>query len=182
LVEDDLSLVPADRIDPDAPVGGRRRDRQWDVTVAVLLGGIAGAEARYGLAAVVPHAASGFPWSTVYINVVGCVCLGILMVLLGQLSSPHRLLRPFIGIGMCGGFTTFSTFTVDAERLIQAHRAGLAGLYVLCTLVAAAAATAAATIATQLVGRYVHARRRRRADADRNRNRAAVDELSGGRP
>jgi CrcB protein len=182
VVDDDLSDIPAEELDPDAPVRGRPHDPQWDVTLAVIVGGILGAEARYGLSVAVPHAPDGFPWSTLWTNVIGCFCLGLLMSLLNQLTSPHRLVRPFVGIGILGGFTTFSTFTVDAERLIQHHRAGLAGLYVVCTLLAAAAAVAAATISAQLAGRYVYQRRLRRADAARSQHRAPETELSRGRP
>lgn len=181
VVEGDLSSIPAEELDADAPVRGRSRERQWDVTVAVIVGGIIGAEARYELAAAVPHTPDGFPWSTVYINIIGCFCLGTLMSLLGQLTSPHRLVRPFVGIGVLGGFTTFSTFSVDAERLIEHHRAGIAGLYVLSTLFAAAAAMAAATIAAQLAGRHVHRRRLRRADTTQSRHRFRDAELSRGR-
>lgn len=180
VVEDDLSGIPAVELDPDAPVRGGPRERQWDVTAAVSVGGIVGAEARYGLSVAVPHAAAGFPWSTVYTNIIGCFCLGILMWLLNEVSSPHRLVRPFVGIGIIGGFTTFSTFTVDAERLIEHHRAGIAALYVLCTLATAAAALAAATIAAQLAGSYVYRRRRRRTDLQSGR-RAEESELSKGR-
>jgi CrcB protein len=179
VVEDDLSDIPAEELDSDAPVGGR--DRQWDVTAAVMIGGVLGAEARYGLSVAAPHASAGFPWSTVYTNIIGCFCLGILMSLLNQLSSPHRLVRPLLGIGVLGGFTTFSTFTVDAERLIEHHRAGIAGLYVLCTLATAAAAVAAATIAAQLAARSVYRRRLRRDDTTRSRHRDRTSELSRGR-
>lgn len=165
VLPDDFA-IPAEEIDPDAPVQGR--ERQWDVIVAVSIGGILGAEARYGLSMAVPHAPSGFPWSTVYTNIIGCFCLGILMSLLNQLASPHRLVRPFAGVGVIGGFTTFSTFTVDAERLIQFHRPGIALLYVLCTLFTAAAAVAAATITSQVAGRQVLAARIRRADRARS--------------
>lgn len=86
------------------------------------------------------------------------------MPTISQLASPHRLVRPFLGIGVLGGFTTFSTFAVDTERLIQTHHAGTALLYVLFTLAAAAAAVALGTIASQLVGRRVVTSRSRRAD------------------
>ena len=136
-------------IDPDAPV----REPQWDVTAVIVVGGIVGAEARYGLSVAVPHAAAGFPWSTVYINVIGCFGLGVLMAVLGRVRAPHRLIRPFVGIGILGGFTTFSTFAVDTERLIHADRPGLAGLYVLSTLLAGAAAVALGTVAVRAVAR-----------------------------
>lgn len=180
MVEDD-GRISAEDIDPDAPVREPPRGRQWDVTVAVIVGGILGAEARYGLSVALPHAPSGFPWSTVYINIMGCFCLGILMSMLNQLASPHRLVRPLVGIGIIGGFTTFSTFTVDAERLIQHHRPGIALLYVLCTLLAAAAATAAATIASQLAGQQLLQARIRRADRARSDSRPASRHLSRGR-
>lgn len=180
VVGDDPRSIPAEELDPDAPVRGRP-ERQWDVTAAVALGGVLGAEARYGLAAAVPHAPAGFPWSTVYTNVIGCFCLGFLMSLLSRLSSPHRLVRPFVGIGILGGFTTFSTFSVDAERLIEHHRSGIAGLYVLCTLAAAVAAVAAATIAVQLAGRYRYRRRARRAPTTQRLHRGGASELNRGR-
>lgn len=182
VAEDDPSDIPTEELDSDAPVRGRWPERQWDVTTAVVVGGIIGAEARYGLSVAVPHAPAGFAWATVYTNVIGCFCLGLLMSLLGQLNSPHRLVRPFIGIGVLGGFTTFSTFTVDAERLIEQHRAGIAGLYVLVTLVTAAAAIWAATILAQLAGRFMRRRRLRSADAARTQHRARESELTRGRP
>lgn len=101
------------------------------------------------------------------------------MSLLNQLSSPHRLVRPFVGIGIIGGFTTFSTFTVDTQRLIEHHRPGIAGPYVLCTLGTAAAAVA--TIAAQQAGRYTYRRRFRHADATQSRHRVRETELSRGR-
>lgn len=180
VVGDDPRSIPAEELDPDAPVRGRS-ERQWDVTAAVALGGVLGAEARYGLATAVPHAPAGFPWSTVYTNVIGCFCLGILMSSLSQLSAPHRLARPFVGIGILGGFTTFSTFSVDAERLIEHHRSGIAGLYVLCTLAAAAAAVAAATIVVQLAGRYLYRRRLGRAARAPFGHHRSATELSRGR-
>lgn len=144
----------AEQVDPDAPVRGAR-DRQWDVVLAIVVGGIMGAEARLGLGDAVPHTKSGFPWSTLYINVIGSLLIGILMVTINELTSTHRLVRPLLGIGVLGGFTTFSTFTVDTERLLQDHRPGTALLYVVATLLAAAAAVAVGTIIAQLVGRKI---------------------------
>ncbi len=162
-----MSAVP-EEIDVDAPVRTATARQQWDVTAAVAVGGVIGAEARYGVGLVIAHAPDAFPWSTVVINVVGCFCLGLLMSFLGQLSAPHRLIRPFVGIGILGGFTTFSTFSVDAERLVRDHRVPTAGLYVLITLVAAALAVAAATVVAQLAGNRLRHRRRRRTATRRD--------------
>lgn len=156
--DDTAEAEEAERVDPDAPVRGRRGDRRWEVTVVIAAGGVVGAEARYGLSVAWPHEASGFPWATAVTNVAGCFGIGILMTLLAQLTAPHRLVRPFVGIGVLGGFTTFSTFAVDAERLIGAHRLVLAVVYVAGTVVAAGLAVATGTICAQL---GLRARRRR---------------------
>ncbi|MFI5731209.1 fluoride efflux transporter FluC [Kribbella sp. NPDC051587] len=85
----------------------------------VALGGIIGSLARYGLATAIPHAAGGFPWATFVTNVVGCLAIGILFA---RLTPPsHPLLRPFLGTGILGGFTTFSTYAVDTEKLLHAQ-------------------------------------------------------------
>lgn len=147
-------------VDPDVDLHDPRqraevRPRQWDLLVAVALGGIVGAEGRYGLGEVVAHPNGSFPWSTVIINATGCLLIGVLMVVLLELTSPHRLLRPFLGVGVLGGYTTFSTFAVDAEVLIRHGRPGMALAYVLLTLVLCLAAVSAATISTRVVGHAV---------------------------
>ncbi|MFC9694916.1 fluoride efflux transporter FluC [Kribbella sp. NPDC056951] len=85
----------------------------------VALGGIVGSLARYGLAAAIPHAEGGFPWATFLTNVTGCLAIGVLFARLTPGS--HPLLRPFLGTGILGGFTTFSTYAVDTEKLLHAQ-------------------------------------------------------------
>lgn len=154
----------AARIDPDAPVRPAR-DRQSGIALAVAAGGVLGAEARMGLADAVPHAPGAFPWSTVLINVLGCLLIGALMVTITELTLPHRLVRPFLGVGVLGGFTTFSTFSVDSVRLIEADRPGIALAYVLCTVVAAACAVLVGTATARLVGSVVGPAAHTRASA-----------------
>lgn len=137
------------------------RPREWDLLAAVALGGIVGAEGRYGIDVALPTG-TGFPWTTLIVNVSGCLLIGVLMVLVLELTSPHRLLRPFLGVGVLGGYTTFSTFAVDAERLVRQHRPLLALGYVAATLVLCLAAVYAATIATRVLGRLVLERDLRR--------------------
>lgn len=146
-----------DRIDSDAPVDRGPLRGEWGVLLAIAVGGIVGAEARYGIDRLVPPSPSGFPWATFVINVSGCLLMGVLMVVLTELLTPHRLLRPFLGIGILGGFTTFSGFTVDAVRLVDAHQAGLALTYLVATLIAAAAALALGTVVTRRLGREMRA-------------------------
>jgi CrcB protein len=85
----------------------------------VALGGIIGSLARYGLAEAFPRGHSEFPWATFTINVLGCFAIGVLLARLTPRS--HLLLRPFLGTGILGGFTTFSTFAVDTEKLLHEH-------------------------------------------------------------
>ncbi len=126
------------------------RPREWDLIAAVALGGVLGAEARYGLGRAWPHRAGTFPWTSLWINVSGCLLLGVLMVLvLDVIERPHRLLRPFLGVGVLGGFTTFSTFALDIERLLESGHVGTALAYVAATLVLGQIAVHLATAATR---------------------------------
>ena len=85
----------------------------------VALGGVIGSLARYGLAEAIPHGPGEFPWATFVTNVLGCFAIGVLLARITPRS--HPLLRPFLGTGILGGFTTFSTFAVDTEKLLQGH-------------------------------------------------------------
>ncbi len=90
------------------------------------------------------------------------------MVLLLELTSPHRLARPFLGVGVLGGYTTYSTFAVDVERLVLAHRPLTALAYVAVAVAACGTAVWLSTIATLNAGEAVIAGRRRRRDRERS--------------
>jgi fluoride exporter len=117
------------------------RRAPWAVLSVISAGGVLGAVARYGLGQAFPAAPDGFPWATFGINVVGCLLIGVLMVLIAEVWSGRRLIRPFLGVGVLGGFTTFSTYVVDIQRLVDLGAAGTALLYLAGTAVAAIAAT-----------------------------------------
>lgn len=104
------------------------------VLLAVATGGALGAAARYCLALAWPTPAGGFPWATLAANLLGCALLGALMQVLTARVAPHRLLRPFLGTGLLGGFTTFSTYAVETQDLLLAGRVPLAAGYVAGTL------------------------------------------------
>jgi CrcB protein len=126
------------------------------VLVAISIGGAIGALARYGLGVALPPGRTGFPWPTFGINVVGSLLIGILMVLVVEVWDAHPLVRPFLGVGILGGFTTFSTYAVDVQRLVDAGAAGTALAYLAATLVAAVvAAYVGLTITRTAVGRWV---------------------------
>ncbi|MDX6293376.1 MAG: fluoride exporter [Kribbellaceae bacterium] len=88
---------------------------------AIALGGAIGALARYGVGRALPHRSGAFPWSTFLINVSGCLLIGVLLVMITEVRTVHPLSRPFLGTGVLGGFTTFSTFAVDTEQLLGDH-------------------------------------------------------------
>ncbi|MFE6944800.1 fluoride efflux transporter FluC [Streptomyces chartreusis] len=124
---------------------------QAPVVAVVAAGGALGATARYALALWWPLQPGGFPWATFWTNVVGCAVIGVFMVIITDVWAAHRLVRPFFGTGVLGGFTTFSTYAVDIQRLVDdGHpRVGLAYLGV--TLVAALTAVWLASAATRRV-------------------------------
>ena len=150
-------------VDPDVPVDGEAtsRRRRGDVAVlgAIALGGIAGAEARYAISVWLPHRPAQLPVGTWLVNVSGCFLIGVLMVVLTELTAPHRLARPFLGVGVLGGYTTFSTATVEVQQLAEHGRAALALAYLVGTVVAALIATALAMALTR-AGGLAWARRR----------------------
>jgi CrcB protein len=147
---------PRHPIDPQHPVDpdtgpSPRSTAQGPVVVAVAVGGVIGALARYGAGRAWHDAPLAFPWTTLSINVLGCALIGVLMVLVTERGPVHALVRPLLGTGVLGGFTTFSTYTVDLQRELAHDRwrqaAGYAGL----TLAGALAAVVAATAATRMV-------------------------------
>ncbi|MER6105856.1 fluoride efflux transporter CrcB [Streptomyces sp. NPDC001832] len=127
------------------------RNPQGSVVAVVALGGAVGACARYGATLIWPTAPGGFPWSILIVNVVGCAVIGVFMVLISEVWAAHRLVRPFFGTGVLGGFTTFSTYAVDIERLVDAGRARAGLAYLGLTLCAALAAVWSAVWATRRV-------------------------------
>ncbi|QKZ23514.1 fluoride efflux transporter FluC [Streptomyces chartreusis] len=124
---------------------------QAPVVAVVAAGGALGATARYALALWWPLQPGGFPWATFWTNVVGCAVIGVFMVIITDVWAAHRLVRPFFGTGVLGGFTTFSTYAVDIQRLVDdGHpRVGLA--YLAATLAAALTAVWLASAATRRV-------------------------------
>lgn len=123
---------------------------QLPVVVAVAAGGALGAAARYGASLVRPTPPDAFPWTTLLVNVSGCALIGVLMVLVTESAAPpHRLVRPFLGTGVLGGFTTFSTYSLETQRLLSAGDTARGVAYMGATVLAATAAVWAATLATR---------------------------------
>ncbi|SEP53042.1 fluoride efflux transporter FluC [Amycolatopsis saalfeldensis] len=144
-------------IDPDVDLRvrshrGELRQGQALVLAVIALGGGLGALARYGLAAALPTLPGRFPWGTFLTNAAGCFLIGVLMVVLTEVRSAHRLTRPFLGVGFLGGFTTFSTYAVETRGLLQPGSVPLAFGYLGATVVAALLAVLAGVALTRAVG------------------------------
>ena len=123
-------------------------------TLAVASGGALGALARYGLSLGMPHRSGEFPWATFVTNVAGCAMIGVLMVVLTEAATrPHPLARPFLGVGVLGGFTTFSTYAVEVQQLLAAGQAWLAAAYLTGTVAIALVAVQVGVVTTRVIAR-----------------------------
>lgn len=114
----------------------------WSVTVAlaVAAGGAAGSVLRYLVGVWVPRPHPGdFPVATLGINVAGSLLLAWLLRRYA-LEPAGPAVRAALTVGLCGGFTTFSAFSVEVVTLLQAGRPGRAVVYVLASVVAGVAA------------------------------------------
>ncbi|MEU9132717.1 fluoride efflux transporter CrcB [Kitasatospora sp. NPDC048540] len=164
-------------IDPDTavplpaePAGVQRpaRPRQWDVVAVVAVGGGVGSIARYTLARAWPTPVGGFPWATFTTNITGSLLLGVLMVHVLEVRPPNRYARPFLGVGLLGGFTTFSTYAVELRDLLARGHLAVADAYALTSLVVGLAAAWTGIAATRRLARPpVSGGPQRRAEADR---------------
>lgn len=105
------------------------------VVAVVSAGGVVGSLARWGLATTLPGARGSLPWATLTVNVVGSLLLGLLLGSLTLARRPHPLLRPALGTGVLGGFTTFSTFSAESRDLLATGHPATAAAYVALTLV-----------------------------------------------
>lgn len=102
--------------------------------IAVGLGGFVGALLRY-LLGLVPFAqSSSFPFITLLINLVGSFAIGVISQLAYERDSTNTPLTLFLKVGVCGGFTTFSTFALESGNLLQNGRTISAAVYVVLSV------------------------------------------------
>ena len=140
---------------PDARLAGTRpagRSVPIAVLGAIAAGGALGAVARYAVTVALPHGPGDFPLSTFLIDVSGCLLIGALVVVLTEIMGrPHQLARPFFGVGLLGGYTTFSAYTAEALALLDGGAASSALAYLFGTLLAAVLAVQIGVVATRTV-------------------------------
>jgi CrcB protein len=144
------------------------------VLAAIAAGGAIGSVARYGLAVALPHRPTQFPWATFTTNTAGCFAIGMLMVVVSDVLTGRPLLRPFLGVGVLGGFTTFSTYALDFQRMVDGGARGAAVAYLAGTVAAALAATYAGSRVVRLA---LALRLQRRSTDETARPRSAPDRL-----
>jgi CrcB protein len=143
-------------VDPDVDlrVPAHRRELvggHLPVVAVIAVGGGLGALARFGIARALPTPRGHFPWATLATNLSGCLAIGVLMVLITDVWTAHRLVRPFLGVGVLGGYTTFSTYAVDGRVLLGSGSAGATFGYLVGTLLGAIVACLAGVWCTRLV-------------------------------
>lgn len=164
-------------IDPDVPEQPRPKARRravgvfrdrWDILLVIAAGGALGSLARWAMSMAIPHATGAPGWAATWVeNVTGGLLLGGLMVLILDVWPPRRYLRPFVGVGILGGYTTFSTYMLDAWTLLAAGRAPTALGYLFGTLISGLVAVWFGILAARSAVGLLERRRRRRRRHER---------------
>jgi CrcB protein len=146
----DLPIDPD--IEPDDDYASRWPRIAPGVLVAVLVGGVLGGLARYGIGLAAPPRADGFPWDIFAINLSGAFALAVLLVLLLEVFPSTRYVRPALGTGFIGAFTTFSSLATATDHLLAHGHPALAIVYTFGSLFAGLAAALLGLICGRAIG------------------------------
>ena len=123
----------------------------------VALGGAIGSVLRYQLGRAMTHwlgpqAVTAFPWATLAVNLIGSLAMGLLAGWLARHGEGGEPLRLFIGVGVLGGFTTFSAFSLELMVLADRGQAGQAFVYAAVSVLAGLSALYVGLIAMRVAG------------------------------
>lgn len=122
--------------------------------LVVALGGAIGSLLRYQAGRIWPTAPGGFPTTTLVVNVLGCLVIGSFLVVVTEVWTAHPLIRPFFATGVLGGFTTFSTYSLDITALVRAGEPLPALAYLLLTAAGAMLAVTIGLLGTRRLARW----------------------------
>ena len=121
------------------------------IWVAVAIGGALGSVARYGTVIGVGRLLGvGFPYGVLVVNVLGGFVMGVLVEMMALAWSPSESLRAFFTVGVLGGYTTFSAFSLDVWLLLEKGLYGPAIVYIVASVVLSVAALVAGLTITRL--------------------------------
>ena len=112
-------------------------------TLFIGCGSFIGGAARYRVSIAMKTVCKGFPWGTLIVNLVGCLVIGLLWGFFSKNSSESSSWALFMTVGICGGFTTFSTFSKEALMMLQAGNFMSLMAYVAISVIAGIALVAA---------------------------------------
>jgi CrcB protein len=112
---------------------------------AIFAGGFLGAVARLAMVEALPHGAGEWPWATFLVNLVGAFLLGYFATRLQERLPLSAYRRPFLGTGVCGALTTFSTMQLELLRMLDGSHVALAVGYAAASIVCGFLAVAMAT-------------------------------------
>ena len=113
--------------------------------LAIFAGGFIGAVVRAELGVALTRGPEQWPWATFVVNIAGAFLLGYFITRLQERLPLSAYRRPFLGTGLCGALTTFSTMQLELLRMLDADAIGLAAGYAVASIVAGLAAVALAT-------------------------------------
>ncbi len=140
---------------------GRWPRLQAPVLVAVFAGGVGGGLARYGVTQAWPASTRAFPWAIFVVNTTGAFALALLLVVLAEVWAPHRYVRPLLGTGFLGAFTTFAAVATEVDQLGVHGHGATAVIYLTASVLAALSAVCSGL----LLGRAISASRHRHRPA-----------------
>ncbi|MBS0313880.1 MAG: fluoride efflux transporter CrcB [Proteobacteria bacterium] len=121
-------------------------------TLLVMLGGAIGAALRFHLGGVTMRAwGHAFPWGTLIANISGGFAMGLLAGILARTSGGNEPYRLFVGVGILGGFTTFSAFSLETFGMLERGQYGLAAAYIVASVAGAIAGLSAGVLVMRAV-------------------------------
>ncbi len=105
-------------------------------------GSFIGGASRYLVSLMMKGASKGFPWATLAVNLVGCFLIGLLWGVFSRTASEGSNWALFLTVGLCGGFTTFSTFSKEAMIMLQSGNIWSFAGYIALSVIAGVALVA----------------------------------------